>query len=479
MSGSNNEVKSHWSERRCDFDVILFAFLYKPDNDARGSGEFAADNFNYCVSSKTTDYLKTMFGMLYEVLQKQFDASNVFAQVMRTLRAQLTSIYKPFSAMMDRFWNKFKQIGTLASRVFQHLYMAMKKAGASAIASLYIAISLQTALMNSIDLVINVIMIVLYILLALAVIFFLPILPLLAVVLMTVGGIEAAMPGKTGAMGAIFCFHKNTSVVMANGSEQHICSLKLGDTLLNGNIVEGVVEVPGQALYDIDGVLVSGYHRVYDEEKTEWVYVMNYPGAKKSDKWESTLWTLITSGREIIVKPTRTTGTIRFQDWEEIPDTEQASMMWEIVARNMLNTNISMAEVKVPQYPPCLDKTICVREYQGGWRQLEDIKIGSWIYGRKGWTRVLGIAKRQVGGGHGSEGTRITDGVWLLQKNDTWDHPDITCDTESWWGIHLITDSGVFRIRFVTGEERIVRDFTEVGENKISESDTRVDALLK
>lgn len=473
--GSRQEVMAHWTDRRCDFDVMLFSYLYKPDNDPQSIGEFVSNNFEYCVSSKSTAHVKGVFSMLYEILGKQMESSEVMAQVMTTLRAQLKSIYDPFSSMMGRFWNKFRQIGTLASRIFQHVYMAMKKAGGMAIASLYLTISLQTSFLNSIDLVINVVMIVLYILMALAVIFFLPILAVLPLVIITVSGIESALPGKTGAMGTIFCFARNTRIIMSDISHKNISEIVVGDILMDGNRVESVIQVPGEELYELDGILVSGFHRIYDETGGNWIYVKDYPGAKKSSESHKTLWTLITSDREIPVMGN--TSYKRFKDWEEIPDTDHACRMWEIVARNMLNTQIT--SVKLPKMPPCLDYDICVREYQGGWRRLSDIRIGSWIYGRNSWTKVIGISHRRVEGGFGKLGNRITDGIWLLEPNGTWDHPDIECDTVPWLGMQLITDSGLFRIRFNTGEERLVRDFTEIGKDNIQDSDFRVDSLLE
>ena len=211
---TKKDIMAHWPQRRCDFDVLMTSFIYKPDDDKRTSSDFASDNFNFCISSKSTNHLQSMFGNMFKVLDTQMEASNVMTDVFKVLRTQLNSIYTPFSSMMSRFFVKFKQIGSLASRIFQHLYMAMKKAGASAIASMYIAISIQTAFMNSIDFVIKVIMIVLYILIAFAFIWFLPILPWLVLVLITVSGIETALPGSTGPMGAVFCFSKYTNIIM-------------------------------------------------------------------------------------------------------------------------------------------------------------------------------------------------------------------------------------------------------------------------
>jgi hypothetical protein len=96
-------------------------------------------------------------------MEKQMGAADIMRNVLNSLRDGIGQVFNPFSTMMNKFWNKFKQMGALASRIFQQIYMAMKKAAGISVASIYLAISLQTSIMNGIDLVINIIMIVLYI----------------------------------------------------------------------------------------------------------------------------------------------------------------------------------------------------------------------------------------------------------------------------------------------------------------------------
>ena len=264
-ASSAEDIKTHWSERRCDLNVMISAYMYKSDDYKGSAMEFASDNFNFCIGSITNDYMNTVFSKLFETLKVQMGAAELMTSVMNTLRESLADIFKPFSTMMAKFWNKFKQIGTLASRVFQQLYMAMKKAAGVAVASLYSAISLQAAFLNGIDLAIKIIMIVLYIMLALAVIFFLPLLPVMVFVFMATAGIESAFPGRTGGMGEVFCFSEDTKILMAGLGELFIKDLALGQHLANGSVVEAVIELPGlsEMIYNLDGVKVSGGHRVW------------------------------------------------------------------------------------------------------------------------------------------------------------------------------------------------------------------------
>jgi hypothetical protein len=376
---------------------------------------------------------------------------------------------------MNRFYVKFVQIGSLTSRVFQQLFMAMKKAGATAVASIFVALSIQASVLNTIDFVIKVLVIFMYILMALVFIFFLPILPLLVIVIITVAGIETAMPGTTGPMGSVFCFHKHTNIVMKTGEEQHISTLKPGDRLRNNILVQAVIEVPGEQLYDLDGILVSGYHCVYHEDGI--IYVKDHPRAKKSVKSEETLWTLITNKREIPIMGSN--GILRFLDWDEIPDSREAEKAWEMVAFGMLNGSHKLVNSMVPTSAPCLDRSLKVWMYQGGWRPLHAVKVGDWIYGKDEFVKVIGICERIVHTAIGVQDNRITDGNWILHGENEWKHPVGKIENVTWQGIQLITDLGYFKVQMLNGQEYLVRDFTEVGAQQILSSHARVESLLE
>jgi hypothetical protein len=469
---SRVDTMAHWSERRCNLDAMLLAFYYKPDDDTRSGFGFSTDNFNFCVGSMASDYLNSLFGSLFEVLRTQMGAADIMTDVMKNLRTQLNSIYKPFSEMMTKFWGKFKQIGSLSSRIFQHLLMSMKKAAATGIASVFVALSLQTAFMNAIDLVINIIMVVLYICIALAFIFFLPILPLLVVVLMSVAGIESAMPGRTGDMGAVFgCFAEETPVTMADKTTKKISDIELGDILANGQTVEAVIELPGSdELYEIDGIYVTGDHRIWDSSLKKWSMVKDFPESKISNRKTAVIWTLITSDRTIPIN-----GRL-YADWEELPDTEEAGLLWESMARDILGSPKS--NLFVSDNAPCFDPLMRVKKYQGGWVPISSVKRGDWILGDTEWTRVIGICHRSVSGGIGTKRYRMTRGTWLRRESQ-WDHPTESEDSTCWSGIQLLTDSAVFRILLKDSTNGVlVRDFTEVGFNRLPETYTRVEGAM-
>ena len=43
------KIKADWPNQRCNPLVMISGFLYKPSDDTRSSGEFAQDNFQFCI----------------------------------------------------------------------------------------------------------------------------------------------------------------------------------------------------------------------------------------------------------------------------------------------------------------------------------------------------------------------------------------------------------------------------------------------
>lgn len=468
-STSLEQLKANWGEEQCSLAGLFFAGMVKPEGDARTPSQFANDNFKFCAGQKAAKHLNTMFAPLLGVFDKQMSAADTLGDVMDAFRKTLTTMKEKFEGMVGKFMNKFQRIGFMTSRVFQQLMMAMKKAAGIALATLFAGLSLQTTIYNWIDFLLKIIMIVLWILTVMAIIFFLPILPVMFLVFMAVNGIEDALPGRTGALGSIFCFASGTPVYHESGISIPIEVLKVGNKLAGGAEVEAVIEFQGSTapLYSLRGVRVSGDHRIWSEHCHKWVLVKEHPEAIQLYTAPDRLWTLITSNREIPVAANG--GTLRFADWEELPDSRVAATLWEHIVREILPTISTL----VPDEAPVLDSQIKVKKFQGGWVSIDNIQIGDWIMGDKRWTHVLGICRRKAASGIGQAGSRFTDGVWIKEASGRWTHSRKLPDSKSWIGHHLVTDSGDFRI-LLGGVQHVVRDFTEVGWSSLDATYTRV-----
>jgi hypothetical protein len=198
--------------------------------------------------------------------------------------------------------------------------------------------------------------------------------------------------------------------------------------------------------------------------------VKDFPGSTLSERKSDTVWTLITSDRTIPIK-----GHL-FADWEELPDTEEGDLLWESLVRGILESPTDI--IRAPNNAPCFHKNTLVKKFLVGPVPLSSIRRGDWILGDLRWTQVIGICHRSVSGGIDLDKERMTDGVWL-KKGTQWLHPEGTEDNEAWSGIQLLTDSSEFMILLgETQEEFLVRDFTEVGFNRLPETYTRVEEAM-
>ena len=171
-------------------------------------------------------------------------------------------------------------------------------------------------------------------------------------------------------------------------------------------------------------------------------------------------------------------ANLLFADWEELPSTAQFAKAWDNIVQDMINFT-GFKSTFVPKHAPCLDMSMKVRTFQGGLVALMNIKRGDWIFDGVKWTKVIGICSREVNGGIGDKGSRISDGVWVLNSDNIWRHPSKQCDKWKWQGIQLITESGKFRVYTADLKTSyIVRDFTEVGYDQLAESYVREDRLI-
>ena len=119
-------------------------------------------------------------------------------------------------------------------------------------------------------------------------------------------------------VGRLFrCFSPETPIQLRSGKMVLIKNLKLGDTLINGSVVDAVMKIknyndPYYKIYSPElkkDIYVTGKHYVRDGVK--YVQVKNLPNAKPTDKIDDVVSCLVTSDHKIPV------GNMVFWDWED------------------------------------------------------------------------------------------------------------------------------------------------------------------
>jgi hypothetical protein len=420
------QTSNDWSEVRCQPQNMLLAGLYGHDPN---------ENFQFCLQQIIQDSTKSStapfaqgMGGFTSVLQNLMKSANSFRTTLATMVGGIIKIIGEFKARMTALMGRVKLTASRMKAMMYRVYGTM-------FAVMYMGMSAQTGIANF---------------------------------------------GDTFIFKFIdtFCFAPDTLIVMEDDSEQTISNLKVGDMLKGVSIVEAIIECPGSAdIYEIYGIRVSGRHRVWSLHQNKFISVKDHTDAKKSYP-EPKLWTLITSNREIPVKGLD--KVVRFADWEELPDTDEAAASWDAIVQQILNKEICSSTekaVKPVKSAPCIDKSILVYKHQAGLTPIGLVQVGDWIHDSNTWVRVIGRCERKVDTYIGTLGNRITDGIWALDNNK-WKHPTGISKPGSWKGMQLITTSGAFTIN-MNGSQYRIRDFTEVGTERLAESFTMEDNITR
>jgi hypothetical protein len=116
-----------------------------------------------------------------------------------------------------------------------------------------------------------------------------------------------------GVMNMYGCFHPETPIQMLDGSEKAICDIETGDETLGG-IVDGVHKFKVCRMLNYKGVLVTGSHAVYENNK--WIRVGESEYTTSTDIM-SPVYNLSTRDHKIFI------NDLMFSDQDEVGMEEQ------------------------------------------------------------------------------------------------------------------------------------------------------------
>jgi hypothetical protein len=134
--------------------------------------------------------------------------------------------------------------------------------------------------------------------------------------------------GPIGGVIKELCFKGTTPLKLQSGKQVQIKNINLGDTLINGSVVLGTLQLKGDKsnpYYKIwskdleEYIYVTGDHRILNKSNLQelddafenYIKVRSYGEAEKSDDHGETLYCLITSDHRIQI------GEYTFWDWED------------------------------------------------------------------------------------------------------------------------------------------------------------------
>jgi hypothetical protein len=471
-------IMNNWADQRCGVFVMFASYWLKPDADPRTDSQFAAENFQFCLKEVSQNVMKIVMAPFTAVLGKQAGVTNVFMQVLNSIKTAIKRMYDEFLSFMDPFFKKFNAIANQIGIVTQKLKMAFQRLNAALLSIVFSGISVLKGINNTVKFVVKVVLIILAIMVALIILLFFVLFPFIPLIIVPVilAIVEAApligndaADEAAGDQGA-FCFTGDTPILLADGTMKPMKDLVLGMKLANSGTVEGILTMEGDhtPLFVLQGIRVSGSHLVKNEQGSGWHSVAEDGRAEPIQDRVNHLYCLNTSNRLIPVV-NEAGATVLFRDWEEIAeDDEEGQRGWDKLVASILG---SMRSNPMQQDTFCLMDPRIHLPTPNGRKPLDSIQIGDQIeltYNRS--TRVIGIVEGLVNGEATSD--------WLsgcIEKKYTPTgsiHHRVTTmpvSTDLIKGKHLITDSGLL-VAYVNGSVLHLRDFTEVGIDRIHET---------
>lgn len=455
VSTELDTVRKQWNERRCEPMVMLIAQLVPDPKDTKiDRNKFASDNFNFCLQGLVDASMGIAATPVMKIFQTQVDATKPIQTAINNTRGAATGLLSPLTEVFGSFYKRFQAVGYNMSRVGMKMMSALSRVFGVGVASLFAGMSMYKSIQNSMNFVINICITILTILVALVIILWFVMWPVIPIVLTLIGVLSATVhAGNVSGMSGSFCVAPETPIVREDGSVSRVDTLKVGDILADGAVVEGILETLNTSpCVSVKGVVLSGTHLVLSEEG-HWIFAAKHPDAQPVSDQPARLFCLNTS-----THTWRTESGLVLRDWEELP--EGFDEEWEELIEHLLNKSMPP---RSPEATRISGRGLCgegalVWEQRTGPKVLRDIRLGDFIKDRRNqFTRVLGIY-------HDSEEVPragLSQAGWIWSPDQgRWVHPVQQADQlETSPGIHLITDTGSFLLY----GSMWIRDFTEVG----------------
>lgn len=475
---NREEISKNWNKYRYDPLYMFAAPMFKPSDDPRSRTQFGVDNFKDAVNQNINNVFLKFLQPVFGIFKIFMDAMNQSLSGLFNIRMLIGKYWNAFNRMIDVFIRRFNSTFHAFRMTFTKLNHSFQKVMGLATSAVYTGLSTISTMTSFLDLMMKIIIIILVVLVVMVILLFFVLWPFIPVILSVVAIISAtAMGGAVGGMASTFCFEKSTRVQMGDGSTRKIEEIRNGDQLANNAVVQGTMsfKTASEDLYDLHGIRVSGSHIVYDDGEP--CFVHEHPDAiPVAPTSDSMLHCLITSTHRI---PVVTAGgaMLEFADWEEISSDEDLKQ-WHAQVFTTLN-----AGATAPPEPAAdiLHSESVVSGRTKIWTTLGPVEIrgihpGDVVLDASGKptmvTGVVCVDGTQVrAAAHLGGDAWISAAAWTSFDAKTWNHPEHlepATGIQEWYS--LFTESGTFRLCEVGALGLHVRDFTDIGPDRIQET---------
>ena len=261
-------IEENWPKYKCQPAMIPLAGYF---------GKDTLDNFTQCIGDIQGGFMESFLGPLKKAMDSLGNIGNTMTESINTLRIM-------FKYLTDALFEIFGKIFGLMSNIvirFQEIMTSIKDMFMKLVGVFFVIVHLING--------------------------------------MVIFG-ESVMAGPIGSFLDAICFHPLTKVKLSNGEYKFMKDLSLGEKLVNGVEVKGILRIKGNAdnkYYRIyseelgDYIYVTGSHLIMNPETGKYIKVSEFEKAEATEQWDNELSCLITSNNTIPI------GEYTFWDWED------------------------------------------------------------------------------------------------------------------------------------------------------------------
>jgi hypothetical protein len=338
-------IKDDWINQRCKPQVIPFAgIINKPYN--MSAVDFTGQNFTYCMQNiltNITGYAVQPISYMTYAIKELFEEIDKAVQYIRTM---LSSIRTNMTKIAQEILGRIANIMVPIQQILIAFKDAMGKVKGVLTAGLYTSLGSYYALKAMLGAIVQFIIIIMIVLAALIIAMWIipftwPVaismtavfasisIPLAIIVAFMTEVLhvqtEFSIPGIPSRPTLSACFDKNTLLKMNDGTYKKIIDIHPGDILTENNIITAKMELDsiGQIMYNINGILVSGNHKII--YNGEWISVSQHPHSKRVENYgESLIYCLNTGTKRIVI------NNEIYMDWDELYEEDVNCLMEKI-----------------------------------------------------------------------------------------------------------------------------------------------------
>jgi hypothetical protein len=447
--------------------MLIAQMVPDPKDTSVDPSTFAADNFTFCLNKIIDASIVAAITPVMGVFSKQMDAAGPIQESINTMKASASAgIMNPINSYVNNLWKKFGYILYQFARVLLKFNSAFERIFGVLLSSLFAGMAMFLGILNAKNFVVKVCMILLNIIIALLFIFFIPLLPVIPIIIIPVITALTVAGANTGGMSDAFNCVEPGTMVACRDTWKPVENLVEGDKLPIGHVTGILKGVPGGKCVNIDGVVISGLHIVFDSTQKRWVYASDHTMAVPCDSPDIVYCITTTSG-EWTVRTDR--GEMCLRDWTDIPIDPTSDDEFERVVDKMLNGNVNTKRISKYRGISIINEDAKILHKERGYIPIKEVRLNDMIHDGNEFTKVLGIYKGKRDGVRAG----IQDSGWIWeQTKQRWIHPMIKSDIPH-IGYTLVTQSGIYY-----AEGKLRRDITEIGATNLHKTGSTVLSLL-